>query len=115
MPSMILVDLGCGRVWHPAWLNYDLRPRAPQVRKLDLRRPLPLADRHADAVYHSHVLEHLPRATADRLLRECHRVLKPGGILRVAVPDLEDNARSYLQALEAAAQGGGDAGAARPH
>ena len=97
---MLLVNLGCGPVWHPAWQNYDLRPRPPHVRRLDVRRPLPLPDGSADAVYHSHVLEHLPPAAADRLLGECRRILRPGGILRVAVPDLEAIARNYLEALD---------------
>ena len=104
---MMLVNLGCGPVWHPDWLNFDIRPRPPHVRRLDLRRPLPFADATVDAVYHSHVLEHLSRAVADELLRECHRVLRPGGVLRVGVPDLEGVARAYLAELDVAVPDGG--------
>ena len=43
----------------------------------------------ADCIFSSHFLEHLFRKDADHLLRECYRVLKPGGILRISVPDLE--------------------------
>jgi len=108
MRGMILVNLGCGPVWHPDWQNFDIQPRPPHVGRMDLRRPLPFHDATVDAVYHSHVLEHLPPATAAQLLRECHRVLRPGGVLRVGVPDLEGVTRAYLLALEAVT-GGGDA------
>lgn len=49
---------------------------------------VPLTDRSADFVYCSHFLEHLPPDTGRRLLSECRRVLKTGGVLRVVVPDL---------------------------
>jgi hypothetical protein len=46
------------------------------------------------------VLEHLDREHAPAFLRECRRVLKPGGVLRVVVPDLEQMARVYLDILD---------------
>jgi SAM-dependent methyltransferase len=55
----------------------------------DLARGIPFPDQSIDAVYHSHTLEHLDRATAKRFLSEVLRVLKPGGIHRIVVPDLE--------------------------
>jgi len=55
----------------------------------DLIYGIPLADQSADFVYSSHFLEHLDRSVGRRLLEECLRVLKPGGVLRIAVPDLE--------------------------
>ena len=73
----------------------------PHVLGADLRRGIPFPDGEFDAVYHSHVLEHFDREGGLRLLRECHRVLQPGGCLRVVVPDLESIARGYLEALEA--------------
>jgi SAM-dependent methyltransferase len=75
----------------------------PGVRVIDLRARLPFADGSADAVYHSHVLEHLERGQAAAFLAECRRVLKPGGVLRIAVPDLEGICRRYLRELDAAA------------
>src|SRR5262249_38158369 len=51
------------------------------------------------------LLEHFPKHEALSFSQECYRVLKPGGIIRVAVPDLERIARLYLQALEKASQG----------
>ncbi len=50
---------------------------------------IPLADKSADYIYSSHFLEHLDRDSGRKLLRECLRVLKPGGVVRIGVPDLE--------------------------
>ena len=100
---MKLVNVGCGRQIHPAWCNLDLTACAPGVIEHDLRQGLPFDVDTCDAVYHSHVLEHLRPEEASRLLSECFRVLKPGGTLRIAVPDLEGIARQYLSTLEAAA------------
>ena len=95
-----LLNVGCGARFHAAWVNLDIAPAGPGVRQHDLRTPLPFKDGEFDAVYHSHVLEHLPHSQGLPFLRECHRVLAPGGILRVVVPDLEAIARLYLKYLE---------------
>ncbi len=83
------------------WTNIDFESSRGALAH-DLRAPLPLAADSFDFVYHSHVLEHLEKADARRLLSECHRVLKPGGTVRVVVPDLESKARLYLEKLSAA-------------
>ncbi len=103
---MKLVNIGCGEVFHPAWVNLDVAPVAPGVRRFDARRPLPFADCEADAVYHSHLLEHLQPPAAASLLGECRRILRPGGVVRVVVPDLAGAARAYLDALSDAEAGG---------
>ena len=100
-----LVNLGCGARFHPDWTNIDLVSCAPQVRAHDLSRGIPLPDASCDAVYHSHVLEHIRRDEVPAFLAECRRILKPGGVLRVVVPDLEQICRLYLQRLEAALKG----------
>jgi predicted SAM-dependent methyltransferase len=101
----LLINLGCGGRFHPAWINLDVVPAHPSVHPLDLRQPFPIPDSTCDAVYHSHVLEHFSKSGAPLFLRECFRILKPGGIIRIAVPDLEQIARLYLENLNAAAQG----------
>lgn len=63
----------------------------------DLAYGIPLEDACADHVFSSHFLEHLFRREGERLLRECYRVLRPGGILRIAVPDLEYALSLYAQ------------------
>lgn len=100
--SLKLLNIGCGGRFHPAWTNLDLNPAAPTVQKHDLRNPLPFPNNHFHAVYHSHVLEHLTRDEAPGFLAECRRVLRPTGVIRVVVPDLETIARLYLQSLEGA-------------
>lgn len=96
------LNLGCGNRYHPAWINIDVVPAGPEVIAHDLRRGIPLADDSYDVVYHSHLLEHLRRPDALGFMRECYRVLRPGGILRVAVPDLERLCQAYLDKLEGA-------------
>jgi SAM-dependent methyltransferase len=126
-----LLNLACGDQAHPEWTNVEFWPhcvryRAPllgrafrrldrdkehrnargaPMRFTDLRDGIPYPDESFDAVYHSNFLEHLDRADAEGLLRECRRVLRPGGVLRVVVPDLEVQARAYLDALAAARAG----------
>lgn len=107
------LNLGCGGRFHPAWVNLDLRPQHPSVCPHDVAAPLPFPDQSFDAVYHAHLLEHLPRAGATPFLRECFRVLKPNGVVRVVVPDLEQIAELYLRALDAAWEP--DAEARRQH
>jgi SAM-dependent methyltransferase len=70
------------------------------VRKANFISGIPLPDDSAACVYHSHVLEHLPESLARQFLLECKRVLVPGGILRIVVPDLEQIARDYVAILD---------------
>jgi len=108
-----MLNLGCGRSFHPDWVNMDFIPASSRVIAHDLRKPLPVGGNSWDVVYASHVLEHFSRGEARAFLKECHRVLRPGGVLRIVVPDLEMIARLYLQYLDGAAAG--DARAAARH
>lgn len=100
-----LVNLGCGTRFHPEWQNFDLTPTSPQVKAANFVEGIPLADSSVDCVYHSHVLEHLPKEVGRSFLAECRRVLVPGGVLRIVVPDLEQSARDYLAVLDARRRG----------
>jgi len=93
------LNVGCGSFFFPEWTNVDLAP-ARGVQACDIRRPLPFPDASFDATYSSHVLEHLAPADGRAFLGEQLRVLKPGGICRVVVPDLESICREYLRCLE---------------
>jgi predicted SAM-dependent methyltransferase len=104
-PPLRLVNLGCGQQYRDGWVNIDFAPRPPHVIGHDLRTGIPLPDGDVDVVYHSHVLEHFDKQAGERFLRECHRVLRPGGVIRIAVPDLERIARGYLAALSNATEG----------
>ncbi|MCA0382639.1 MAG: methyltransferase domain-containing protein [Bacteroidetes bacterium] len=98
---MTLLNLGCGQRFHPDWMNIDFVSHAPEVMAHDLTTGIPVPDNRADAVYHSHVLEHFSKSNGAAFIQECFRVLKPGGVLRVVVPDLEALALQYVQALNA--------------
>lgn len=99
------VNLGCGSRYHPDWINIDIAASSPNVISHDVTRDVPLSDSSCEVVYHSNLIEHIRRADVMRFMRECYRVLKPGGILRVATPDLEQICRIYLQKLEAGSRG----------
>jgi predicted SAM-dependent methyltransferase len=94
-----MLNVGCGDRFHSDWVNLDMNAASPEVRIADLRRGIPFPPGAFEVVYHSHVLEHLPRPKAPDMIAECHRVLKSGGLIRVVVPDLESLAREYLEIL----------------
>lgn len=102
---LALLNLGCGGHCHADWINLDIAASAVGVIPCDLSRGIPFPDGVFDAVYHSHLLEHLPHAAAPAFMADCFRVLKPGGVARVAVPDLEAIVRLYLKFLEGALAG----------
>lgn len=75
--------------------------RDHHIRHANAARRIPHGDSTVDAVYASHMLEHLDRSEARSFLAECRRVLKPGAILRLAVPDLRNAAFQYLRLSDA--------------
>lgn len=99
------LNLGCGNRYHPAWTNIDMASHGPGVIQHDLSRGIPLPDASCDVVYHAAVFEHIRSADAPAFLYECFRVLKPGGIIRIGVPDLERLCRLYLEKLALAVAG----------
>jgi len=90
------VHLGCAYTILPGWVNVDLFGRVPADVSLDVTRPLPFRNASIDAIFTEHMVEHLTYEEAFRLARECARVLRPGGVLRVVVPDFARYARSYF-------------------
>jgi predicted SAM-dependent methyltransferase len=123
--SGLKLHLGCGMMFVAGWENLDKSPniylsRIPRVRDalvrgrilspehaavsfrrgtihVDVAKGLPYADGSAAYIYHSHLVEHLSRWQALALVRECARVLKPGGLMRVATPDLRKLVDWYLR------------------
>lgn len=93
------LNFGCGKRFAPGWVNIDFHSADPQVKRVNLLQGFPFPDRSFDVVYSSHVLEHFTPHQAQFLLQEAHRVLKPQGIVRIVVPDLEDLCREYLRVL----------------
>lgn len=120
------LNLGCGSIAPAGWVNVDgswaawlarhpwlgsllkglgiyeedpgTSPWPVGIRIHDVRKPLPFRDGSFAAVYASHLVEHLHLEETLRLLSECRRVLAPGGVLRVVVPDLKAMVREYAEA-----------------
>jgi predicted SAM-dependent methyltransferase/tetratricopeptide (TPR) repeat protein len=104
-----LLNLGCGNRFHPDWTNVDFHSTGEGVISHNLTEGLTFADNSFDVVYHSHLLEHFPKRQAPVFLRECFRVMKDGGIIRVVIPDLEQIAKCYLGLLAKSLKGDKDA------
>jgi predicted SAM-dependent methyltransferase len=100
--GIALCNIGCGRRYHAHWINIDRNGNGRDVLPWDLRDGLPFPNDMCDVIYASHVLEHLERDAAKQFLKDCYRALKPIGIIRIVVPDLETVARLYLDRLKAA-------------
>ena len=121
---MLRLHLGCGSTVAPGWENVDKSPnvdigRVPGLRSVlarlgaltseqasaefpagivraDVRAGLKYPDASVSHVYTSHMIEHMARWQAGELLRECHRVLVPGGVIRIATPDFAAMVQAYL-------------------
>jgi predicted SAM-dependent methyltransferase len=104
-----LLNLGCGNRYHENWTNIDFISTNENILAHDLKLGVPFNDNSFHAVYHSHVLEHFPKADAVKFMKECYRVLKPGGVIRIAVPNLEEIVRQYLLNLDKAISGDAEA------
>jgi predicted SAM-dependent methyltransferase len=112
--DLVFVNIGCGLTAPDGWYNIDNSPtitlsRIPGVRRIlsapawprnvhrhNVLKGLPFADETVDCIYSSHTFEHFTYAQSLSLAKECRRVLKLGGILRLVVPDLERLVRDYL-------------------
>lgn len=88
------LHLGCGPNHLRGWVNVDLVSTGADLA-WDLSVRAPFADGSVAAIFHEHLLEHLPLPAAVSFLQECHRLLRPGGVLRVGVPDFGRYARDY--------------------
>lgn len=69
------------------------------IIRWDLRKGIPFEANTFDVVYHSHFLEHIDPSSVTKFLKDCHRVLKATGIIRIVVPDLEVRCKNYIDSL----------------
>jgi predicted SAM-dependent methyltransferase len=91
----VFIHLGCGDIASPEFVNVDARP-APHVHYVcDVTDLSVFTDNSADLVYACHVLEHVPHRALKGTLWEWKRVLKPGGVLRLSVPDFDKIVHIY--------------------
>ena len=80
------VNIGCGSNTARDWVNVDLGG-PPEVFRWDCRRGLPFDSDSVDAIFAEHVFEHLDPETGTKFLSDCRRCLRPGGVIRIVVPD----------------------------
>lgn len=116
MNNALYVQYGCGWSAPIGWRNFDASPtlrfeRIPVVGRLysknecrfpddveygDIVRGLPIPAGSCDGVYCSHVLEHLSLTDFRTAIRNTKRMLRPGGLFRLVVPDLQYSAERYI-------------------
>ena len=89
---MIKLNIGAGGDIKDGWRNMDIMFAPPDY--IDITKPLPFEDNSVDFIYTSHTVEHTTTPDAVRFFAESHRILKPDGVLRVAVP-CADKIRKY--------------------
>jgi predicted SAM-dependent methyltransferase len=97
---MKYLNFGCGNRFSTEWTNIDFGARSPGVIQCNLLQGFPFRDNSFDAVYSSHVLEHFTLDQGECLLKEAFRVLKPRGLIRTVVPDLESAIREYVRVVQ---------------
>lgn len=125
----VLLHLGCGPFVEPTrWIDCDgswnarvnswprplasllrflakkagggKKPMPGHIRYFDLRKRFPFPDESVDAVYAAHVWEHLTLSVAKHATAEIYRVLRPGGVLRLVVPNLRDAVENYVNSRD---------------
>ena len=94
-PSLKL-HLGSHLVHKEGWVNVDLAG-IPVDLSWNLAKPLPFPDQSLEAIFHEHLLEHMTLEVGLRMIDECYRTLRPGGVLRVVVPDATDLIAAYTE------------------
>ena len=86
--SIPRLHIGGGNRLLDGWLNSDLAPPLADVIVLDATKIYPFKDATFNYIFSEHMIEHVPYASGSSMLKECFRVLKPGGKIRISTPDL---------------------------
>jgi predicted SAM-dependent methyltransferase len=91
------LHLGCGKRHIPGFVHVDAIafPHVDHVR--DVTELSCFGTDSCDLIYACHILEHFPRERVGHVLKEWRRVLRPGGVLRIAVPDFEAACEVYMR------------------
>lgn len=92
-PKRENLHVGCGKNRLAGWINADVHPGTDLI--VFLERRLPFFANSLRRIFMEHVLEHVPFSTGVFFLREARRVLMPGGVIRIAMPDLDDLIDGY--------------------
>lgn len=99
MDKLNYLNVGCGYKYHERWVNIDMVSNSKNVIEANLLNGIPFGDNVFEVVYHSQVLEHFPKDRAKDFIKECYRVLKERGIIRIVVPNLENIVDEYKRLL----------------
>lgn len=78
---MKLINCGCGNRFctDAEWINIDFHSTDYNVKSINILKGLPFADNSIDAIFSSCMLEHFTKTQAEDHLKECYRILQPGG------------------------------------
>jgi len=95
-PTVLRLNFGCGEVRREGYLGVDVRPCAGADHCIPAWETGPFHANTVDTVYSRHMLEHLDPSDGARTLASWYRLLKPGGHVRLIVPDLAFHARQLL-------------------
>ena len=82
------LNLGSGYHVLDGWLNADVFPPLKKVLKIDATKKYPFDDQTFDYIFSQHMIEHVSYAQGQQMLKECFRILKDGGKIRISTPDL---------------------------
>jgi predicted SAM-dependent methyltransferase len=93
---VLRLNWGCGPITPYGWINSDIQSGPGVDLVADIRAGLPVADDSFDYIVSIHALPEIPYCDLDRSLVELRRVLKPGGVLRLGLPDLDRAIRAYV-------------------
>jgi predicted SAM-dependent methyltransferase len=99
----VKVNIGSGGKPLPGWINCDIVWRGESY--LDATKPWPVPAGSVDVIYADNVIEHVPLAAGRQVFRHAFDALVPGGVFRLATPDVESVARQYLENGELAQLG----------
>ena len=95
---MVKINLGCGwRNFGNDWLHIDAGDYDHLDLKHDISKKMPLSEDLVDLIYSSHLIEYFDRHEIKNILLDWKRVLKPGGILRLAMPDFKAITNLYIK------------------
>jgi predicted SAM-dependent methyltransferase len=96
MKNLVKINLGSGHWKLQDWVNVDIDLASQPDVCADLAGGLPFASGVASLMHTEDFIDQLTLEKAAAFLRECHRILAPGGVLRVLTPDMRKLARLYL-------------------
>ena len=87
--AKVKLHIGAGGSILDSWLNVDIAPLDERIAYFDATVPFPFKMDSVDFIFSEHVIEHLDLEGQINMLNESYRVLKPGGIIRIATPNLD--------------------------